>query len=101
MKPEYGNWVSTRPVSIALAMGLVFAGLAVIFPILVVAAILFLAVAGYFAYARFVFGNGGNAQEKIRPLVVTNLEWERERTSSSVSLLSRPRGLLTVPILQA
>lgn len=76
--PKYGNWVSTRLVLIPLILGLMFMGLAAFLPIFMIVAVLLIAVSGYFAYARFMLGKGGNVQTKIRDLVVSNLEWKGE-----------------------
>jgi SAM-dependent methyltransferase len=76
VKPDYGNWVSKDLVLIPLVLGLILAAIAALLPIIVVVAGVLFAVSGYFAYARFVFGKGGDAQTKIRNLVLSNLEWE-------------------------
>ncbi len=76
MGPKYGNWVSARLVIVPLVLGLIFAGLALFFLALILLAAVCLAISGYFAYARFMFGKGGNVQTKVRSLVVSNLEWE-------------------------
>jgi SAM-dependent methyltransferase len=70
--------VSIRLVIVPALLGLVFAGLAVFLPVIAVIAIVALAISCYFAYARFMFGNGGDVQTKIRSLIVSNLEWEGE-----------------------
>lgn len=76
MRPDYGNWVSARLVLIPAFLGLAFAGVALFFPAIIVVSVLLIAISGYFAYARFMFGRGGDLQMKIRDLVVSNLEWE-------------------------
>ncbi|MBN2146978.1 MAG: class I SAM-dependent methyltransferase [Anaerolineales bacterium] len=74
--PDYGNWVSTKFVYIPAILGLILLGLAVLLPVLGVLSGLFLMVAAYFAYARYLFAPGGkNIQEKIRTLVLEHLEW--------------------------
>lgn len=60
-------------------VGLIFMGLAIIFPFLVVVAALFLVVSLYFAYARYLFSpQGGNVQDRVRGLVLSNLDWNGE-----------------------
>lgn len=76
-KPNYGNWVSARLVHIPGIVSLIFWGLAIIFPFLVVIAVLFLIISLYFAYARYLFSpQGGNIQDRVRGLVPSNLEWD-------------------------
>jgi SAM-dependent methyltransferase len=75
-KPDYANWVSTKLIYAPGALGLVFMGLAILFPFLVVIGLLLLFIALYFAYARYFFSpQGGNVQEKVRELVLANLDW--------------------------
>jgi len=75
-KPNYGNWVSTRLIYIPGVVCLIFSGLALILPFLIVVAALFLFVSLYFAYARYLFSpQGGNIQDRVRGLVISNLDW--------------------------
>jgi len=76
-KPNYGNWVSTRFVYIPAIVSLIFLGGAIIIPFLVVIATLFILISLYFAYTRYLFSpQGGNIQNQIRGLVLSNLEWD-------------------------
>jgi len=78
-KPNYGNWVSTRLIYAPGVVSLVFWGLAIIFPLLIVIAVLFLFIALYFAYARYLFSpQGRNVQDQVRGLVLSNLNWNGE-----------------------
>ncbi len=78
-KPEYGNWVSKRLIYIPSVVGLVFLGLALLFPVLVIPAGLFFLVSVYFAYARYQFApQGGNIQDPILELVLAHLDWNGE-----------------------
>jgi SAM-dependent methyltransferase len=78
-KPDYGNWVSTRLISLPAVISLIFIGLAIIFPFLIAVAFLFLLVSLYFAYARYLLSpRGGNIQSLVRELVVSNLDWKGE-----------------------
>jgi len=75
-KPNYGNWVSTRLIYVPGVVSLIFMGLAIIFPFLLVVAALILFVSLYFAYARYLFSpQGGNVQDRVRGLVLSNLDW--------------------------
>jgi SAM-dependent methyltransferase len=75
-KPNYGNWVSTRFIYVPSVVSLIFMGLAIIFPFLVVVAALFLLMSLYFAYARYLFSpQGGNVQNRVRGSVLSNLDW--------------------------
>jgi SAM-dependent methyltransferase len=78
-RPNYGNWVSTRLVYVPGLVSLIFMGLAIIFPFLIAVAVLFLSVSLYFAYARYLFSpRGGNVQDQVRELVLSNLDWNGE-----------------------
>jgi len=75
-KPKYGNWVSKRLIYVPGVVSLIFVGLAIMFPLLLVVAALFLFVSLYFAYARYLFSSkGGNLQDRVRGLVLSNLDW--------------------------
>jgi O-antigen/teichoic acid export membrane protein len=74
---NYGNWVSTRIIAAPAAIAVVFAVLSLLTLVLLVPAAIFLAIAAYFAYARYLFSpGGGNVQEKVRNLVLENLCWD-------------------------
>lgn len=76
-KPDYGNWVSTKFIYAPGIIGLVFLGLAFLFPILIILAVLFLLISLYFTYARYLFApGGGNVQDKIRDLLLARLTWD-------------------------
>jgi len=75
-KTNYGNWVSKRLVYFPAGIGLLFFGFSLVNPLLIIFSILFLSIASYFAYARYLFSPiGGNVQRRIQELVLTNLEW--------------------------
>lgn len=75
-QPNYGNWVTMRLIYIPGIVSLVFMGLAVTFPFLAVVAAILLFVSQYFTYARYLFSpQGGNRQDRIRGLVLSNLDW--------------------------
>jgi ubiquinone/menaquinone biosynthesis C-methylase UbiE len=78
-KPEYGNWVSMRLITLPSTVGLVLMGVAILFPPLLVIAALFLLLAFYFMYARYLFSpRGGNVQAQVRGLILSHLEWDGE-----------------------
>lgn len=75
-KPDYGNWVSKRLIYAPGVVGFVVLGLALVFPLSIIVAALFLLISAYFAYARYLFSPaGGNVQEQVRDLILTNLDW--------------------------
>ena len=58
-------------------IGIALLGLCYVLPILGILAGLFLLVAVYFTYARYLFApKGKNLQEKIRNIVLSHLEWD-------------------------
>jgi len=75
-KAEYGNWVSKRIVYLSGFLGLVLFGLGLMFWILIIPAVLFLLIFVYFLYVRNQFSpQGGNVQNHVWKLVLTNLDW--------------------------
>jgi SAM-dependent methyltransferase len=78
-KADYGNWVSTRLIYVPATLGISFLILAYWLPILVILTLLFLAIAGYFAYARYLFSpQGRNVQAQIHDLLLTRFDWNGE-----------------------
>jgi SAM-dependent methyltransferase len=74
--PDYGNWVATRFIYIPGLISLVFLGLAIFKPVLLILAGFFVLTAVYFAYARYLFSHqGGNVQAQIYALLFDNLDW--------------------------
>ncbi len=78
-KPEYGNWVSTRLIYGPALIGVVFLALALWRPALIILALLFLGIAAYFAYARYLFSTQGkNVQAQIHELLLVHFDWNGE-----------------------
>ena len=78
-KPDYGNWVSTRLIYAPAILGIVFFVLAYWLHVLVILALLFLVIAGYFAYARYLFSpQGKNVQAQIYDLLLAAFDWNGE-----------------------
>ena len=76
-KVNYGNWVSTRIILAPATLAIVLGALSLLSRLFLIPAGVFLILAGYFAYARYLFSaRGGNVQEKIRALVLEGLEWD-------------------------
>jgi SAM-dependent methyltransferase len=77
-KVQYGNWVSTKLILVPTVLGLIFGGLAFLFPILGVLGGFFLAWAIYFAYAYRQFSpSGGDIQTKVLDLLLQHMEdWD-------------------------
>ncbi len=97
-RPDYGNWVSKKFIYVPGVTGLLFLVLAVLFPALVILAAVFLLVAFYFAYARYLFApRGGNVQDRIRDLVLAHLEWNGEGRALDIGC---GNGALTIKLAQ-
>jgi hypothetical protein len=63
--------------SVLGAVGILFLGLSLVFPILMVGAFLFILAFVYFAYARYQFSpRGGNIQAQVQELVLSRLDWD-------------------------
>jgi len=78
-KPEYGNWVPKRLIYLSGFAGFLFSGLALVFWVLAVPALLLFLVAAYFLYARHQFSlQGGKVQDRVWTLVLANLDWNGE-----------------------
>jgi SAM-dependent methyltransferase len=94
--PDYGNWVSTKFIYVPSVVGLVLLGLALAFPISIIAAVLFLGVAAYFAYARYRFSpHGGDVQARIEKLVIDHLDWNGQGDALDIGCGNAP---LTIAI---
>ncbi len=75
--PDYGNWVSARLVYIPAALVLLFAGLSLLLPWLIIFAVLFFLCFIYFGYARYKFSpNGGNIQALVQGQLLDSVEWK-------------------------
>lgn len=78
-KPDYGNWVSVKLIYIPGAITLVFLGVSVVLPALLIGAVLFFLPFVYFAYARHRFSHkGGDIQARIQGLLLDYLDWDGE-----------------------
>lgn len=75
-KAKYGNWVSKWLLYMPAATALFFLVLSVISYLFIIAAVFFLIIFAYFAYAYFRFSPaGGDLQTRIRDLVLEQLKW--------------------------
>lgn len=73
-KADYGNWVSTKFISVPVVLAILFGGLAFLYPVLGVVAGIFLLCSLYFGYARHLFSpRGGDIQVRIEGLVLDRL----------------------------
>jgi ubiquinone/menaquinone biosynthesis C-methylase UbiE len=94
--PDYGNWVPKRIIYISAVIGLVFLVLAFWVIWLAVGAVLFFVVSGFFVYARYKFSAaGGNIQNSVWDLVVSNLDWNGEGKAIDIGC---GNGALTIKI---
>jgi SAM-dependent methyltransferase len=95
-KTEYGNWVPKRLIYLSGFAGFVFSGLAIVFWVLAVPAVLFFLVAAYFLYARHQFSlQGGKVQDRVWTLVLANLDWNGEGKALDIGC---GNGALTIKL---
>ncbi|MBN1304523.1 MAG: class I SAM-dependent methyltransferase [Anaerolineales bacterium] len=91
IKPDYGNWVSSKLLYVTSVLGLVFLGLSFWKPGFLFPASFFLLAFGYFLYARHQFSpHGGDLQNRIRNLVLEYLEWDGNRTALDIGCGNGP-----------
>jgi SAM-dependent methyltransferase len=92
--PDYGNWVSTKLIYGSAAMTIPFLALSLVFPILIIGAILFVLAFSYFAYARRKLSQrGGNLQARIRNLVIDYLSWDGEGSVLDIGCGNAPLAI--------
>jgi SAM-dependent methyltransferase len=97
-KPDYGNWVSSKFIYVPGAICLLFLGTSLLSASLLIPALIFLAVAIYFAYARRLFAaRGGYVQDRIRDLVLDHLDWNGEGRALDIGC---GNGALTIKVAQ-
>jgi ubiquinone/menaquinone biosynthesis C-methylase UbiE len=78
-KANYGNWVSKWLLYMPVAAAIFFLGLSVVSHLFIIAAVFFIIIFAYFAYAYFKFSPaGGDLQTKIRDMVLDHLKWHGE-----------------------
>lgn len=95
---DYGNWVSKRIIYVPGIAGLVFLVLGLMFPVFLIPAALFLSLAAYFEYARYLFSpRGGNLQGRIVELVLARLDWNGEGRALDIGCGS---AALTIKLAQ-
>ena len=93
-RPDYGNWVSTKFIYVPSVVGLILLGLALAFPISIVGAVLFIAIAGYFAYARYRFSpRGGDIQARIQQVVLDHLDWDGQGHALDIGCGNAPLAI--------
>jgi len=91
---KYGNWVALRLIYVPGLVGGGFLALSFWSAVLVIPAALFFTVAGYFAYARFLFApQGGNVQSSVWRTLLSHLEWDGRGRALDVGCGS---GALTI-----
>ncbi len=75
--PDFGNWVSTRLIYAPLVIGIIFLAMSFLWLPLILVALLFLVIAVYFAYARYLFSpRGKNIQAQIHDLLLSYFDWD-------------------------
>lgn len=94
--PDFGNWVSNRLIYIFAILGVALLAVAFLVWVAVIPALVFFAVALYFAYARYLFSpKGGNVQDKIWETAITNLDWNGEGKALDIGC---GNGALTIKL---
>ena len=79
VQTSYGNWVSKRIIYLFGLVGILLVGLTLLYWAFSIPAALFISGCAFFAYARYEASCGrGKLQDRIRALVVENLEWTGE-----------------------
>jgi len=74
---NYGNWLGMKFIYVTGTLGVLFLVWALFSPALIIPAAVFLAIMGYFVYARHVFSYSGKSlQSQISALVLDNLNWQ-------------------------
>jgi SAM-dependent methyltransferase len=97
-KPDYGNWVTKRLISVPFTIGLLFLVSTFLFLFLVIPAVLFFLVAAFFAYACYKFSPaGGNVQGHVWELVLAHLDWNGEGQALDIGC---GNGALTIKLAQ-
>ena len=97
-KAEYGNWIAKKLIFLSGFFGFVFLALSGLFWALIIPAALFLLVSAYFLYVRYQFSpKGGNVQDQIWDLVLSNLDWDGEGRALDIGC---GNGALTIKLAQ-
>lgn len=90
-KPDYGNWVPAPLLVISGAIGVLLLGLSLIFPVLIVGAVVFLLLFAYFAYARYRLSyRAGELQARIQNLVIDHLSWDGQGKALDIGCGNAP-----------
>jgi ubiquinone/menaquinone biosynthesis C-methylase UbiE len=94
-KPDYSNWVSSRFIYIPWVISLLFLGLSLVLPVLIIIGILFFVVSIYFSYAYYRFSpRGGNIQRQIQELLLSHLDWNGEGMALDIGCGNAPLTIM-------
>jgi ubiquinone/menaquinone biosynthesis C-methylase UbiE len=97
-KTEYGNWVSKKIIFLSGLLGFVFLAFGVMFWVLIIPSVFCILVSVYFLYVRYQFSpKGGNVQDQIWTLVLSNLDWNGEGRAIDIGC---GNGALTIKLAQ-
>jgi len=92
--PDYGNWVGKRLIYVPSFIGLVLVVLAIWASLLLIPAVIMIGIAGYFAYARYLFSpKGRNVQGAIWNTVLEHLDWDGQGNALDIGC---GNGALTI-----
>jgi len=76
-KANYSNWVSNKFIYGPGFLAIIFLGFSLLAPILLIGAVLFLLITGYFFYSHSLLASGGGKiQDQIQELVLQHLTWD-------------------------
>jgi len=93
-EPNYGNWVSVKLIYMPGMIALLFLGLSILLPVLILGAAIFFLPCVYFAYAWYRFSpRGGNIQARIQDLVLDYLDWDGEGKALDIGCGNAPLAI--------
>jgi len=94
--PDYGNWVGKRLIYVPAFIGLVLVVLAIWSYFLAIPAVIMFGIAGYFAYARYLFSSQGrDVQGAIWNTVLEHLNWNGQGNALDIGC---GNGALTISL---
>jgi ubiquinone/menaquinone biosynthesis C-methylase UbiE len=90
-RPDYGNWISWKVLSVIGLAAAVLSALSLLFIYLLIGAIIVLVVFALAAYERYLlWPRGGDAQGKLWDLLVEHLDWDGNGRAIDIGCGSGP-----------